>query len=145
MATIGIDIGNVIIGGGGEDTSFFTDDFLETPMLDGAFSAIRDLVYVGHDVVLISKCGAKVAAKSMAWLQEHDFFEITGLDVDVVYFVEKRQEKAPLAESLGVSVMIDDRQDIIDSMQGIVELPILFTSWDETMKVLEENDYLDKV
>ena len=143
MAIIGIDIGNVIIGGDHEDRTFFGDDYLLAPAVWGAFDSIRDLVNQGHEIVLISKCGIPVMTKTVSWLQYHDFFEHTGVSIDSMYFVRNREEKAPLAQDLGVDIMIDDREDIIQSMEGVVELPILFTSWDATMEAIKEYDSID--
>ena len=140
MATIGIDIGNVIIGGDHEDRTFFGDQYLTAPAVWGAFDSIKELVNQGHEIVLISKCGIPVMTKTVSWLQYHDFFEHTGVSIDSMYFVKKRPEKAPLAQELQVDIMIDDREDIIQSMEGFVELPILFTSWDTTMETIKEYD-----
>lgn len=129
--TVGIDIGNVIIGGDGpEDTSFFSDNFLRTPMIKDAFDSIATIASTS-DVWLISKCGEKVQAKTLAWLEDRDFFAITGVNPEQVIFCKTRPEKAGIAERLGLDVFIDDRTDIIDSMKGIVAQPILFTSWDK--------------
>lgn len=128
---LGVDIGNVVIGGGGEDTSFFGDNFLNTPMIPGAFTEIAELAQE-FDVWIISKCGQKVQDKTLIWLEHHNFFEVTGVKREQVIFCRKRNEKAGIAESLGLVAFIDDREDIIDSMQGVVQQPILFTSWAET-------------
>lgn len=132
---IGIDIGNVIIGGGGEDT-FFTDNFLDTPEMEGAFWGIRGLWQAQHELHIISKCGKATEKKSLVWLE---VFGITGLLVPLhrTHFVRKRDLKAPMAQALELQVFIDDREDIIESMQGVVAYPILFTSWEQTNKELE--------
>jgi hypothetical protein len=127
---IGIDIGNVIVGGGGEDTSFFSDNFLKTPKIDGAFEAIQSLAEE-FDVWLLSKCGQTVQDKSLAWLLHHDFYKTTGVNPEQVIFCRQRNQKAGIAKNLGFRAFIDDRNDIIDSMEGIVDQPILFTSWEE--------------
>lgn len=131
---IGIDIGNVIIGGGGEDT-FFTEDFLHTPEVYGAYDSIGDLKDGGHEIHLISKCGTSVEYKSMAWLSIKRFF---GVVIEHrVHFVRKRHLKAPMALALELDIFIDDREDIIESMEGIVAHPILFRSWEQTNRALE--------
>lgn len=132
---IGIDIGNVIIGGGGVDT-FFTEDFLETPEVLGALWSLNDLRKLGHELHVISKCGPNTELKSMLWLEHHGFMTI--LVRHRIHFVRKRPLKAPMAQALELGVFIDDRQDIIDTMQGVVENPILFTSWANTFDHLEE-------
>lgn len=135
---IGIDIGNVIIGGAGADTSFFSDDFLLTPEVSGAFDAIAALT-VHYDVWLLSKCGQKVQDKTLIWLSKHLFFEQTGVDPQQVLFCRQRSEKAGIAQGLGLSVFIDDRLDIISSMDGMVDHPLLFESWEQ----IRQNPVLD--
>ena len=132
---IGIDIGGVIIGGSGEaDTSFFTDDFLSTPEIKGAWQAIDDLDMDGHELHIISKCWHTVEAKSLRWLYHNGYFTIP---LHRTHFVRERNLKAPMAQALQLDVFIDDREDIIDSMHGIVAHPILFTSWENTLEQIE--------
>lgn len=136
---IGIDFGNVICGGGGEDTSFFSDNYLSTPELEGAYDSIFNLL--DHEVHVISKCGKRVEDKTMDWLYEHEFNTL--LLPQNIHFVRKRPLKAPMCQALELDIFIDDRQDIIDSLKGIVTYPILFESWEQTNKRLEEifNDH----
>lgn len=131
---VGIDIGNVIIGGAGsEDTSFFTDGFLATPEIKDAIKSIAALNRE-YKVWLLSKCGAATQAKTLLWLEDRDFHNITGIPSERVLFCRKRPEKAPIAAELGFKVFIDDREDIIQSMKDVLPFPILFTSWEKTMR-----------
>jgi hypothetical protein len=132
---IGIDIGNVIIGGGGEDT-FFTDDFLKTPEVAGALYSIGRLKDDGHELHLISKCGPSVEYKSMIWLSSKAYF-MSILNEHRVHFVRKRHLKAPMALALELDIFIDDRLDIIDSMEQIVPNRILFIDWEHTNRELQ--------
>jgi len=135
---IGIDIGNVIIGGDGEDT-FFTEDFLETPKVSGVDQSLQDLWAKGHEMHLISKCGEKVEAKTLEWLRDRSYLSPSFLiPRHRMHFVRKRHLKAPMAQALELDIFIDDRQDIIDSMEGIVAHLILFTSWEQVNKELQE-------
>lgn len=133
---IGIDIGRVIIGGDGEDT-LFTEDYLNTPMVEGAESALFSLFDEDHEMHLISKCGEKVEEKTLTWLFFHGWLHNGIIPLHRMHFVRKRHLKAPMAQALELDIFIDDRQDIIDSMDGIVEHRILFTSWDQTNKELQ--------
>lgn len=135
---IGIDIGKVIIGGASElpDTSFFSDNFLATPPVSEAFESIQLLANT-FDIWLISKCGQKIQERSLVWLESYEFFESTGVKPEQVVFCRQRKEKAPIAQSLELRVFIDDRVDIISSMEGMVEHPILFTSWAETLEIIK--------
>jgi hypothetical protein len=139
---IGIDIGNVIIGGKGEDTTFFTEEFLKTPQVDGAFHSIKTIVESGHDVYLISKCGPAVQAKTWDWLDHYLFFEKTGVNAAKVYFVIHRDDKTPVARALELDVFIDDRKDVLLSM-ALMLYPILFESWEDTNRALRYNGIIE--
>ena len=132
---IGIDIGNVIIGGGGEDT-FFTEKFLETPEILGAYSTIANLSDEGHEMHIVSKCGEHTELKSMKWLEDRSYFYI--VYKHRCHFVRKRHLKAPMAQALELDIFIDDREDVLEHMEGIVPHLILFTSWEQTNKELEK-------
>lgn len=133
---IGIDIGNVIIAGDGDDTNFFTDNWIETPENEGAWGSMLDLKRAGHELHIISKCGPFIEDRSLKWLDKHAFGY--ALPLHRTHFVRKRHLKAPMAQALELDIFIDDRKDIIDSMQGIVTYPILFESWEKTNNRLEE-------
>jgi hypothetical protein len=136
---IGIDIGNVIIGGGGDDTQFFTDQFLQTPAVAGAKMSIQRLAT--HDKVevihIISKCGVKTEERSIHWLNWNNLLGAT-VRPHNVHFVRKRHLKAPMAQALELDIFIDDRQDVLEHMADIVPDLILFTSWEQTNKELQE-------
>ena len=87
LPRLGIDIGRVIIDGGshpdGGDTAFFAGgvgNALRTPPMAGLFEVVPALVArFGGRAWLISKCGPRVAERSLAWLAHHRFHELTGL------------------------------------------------------------------
>ena len=133
MNRIGIDIGRVIIGpslGGVADTRFLgsqLQDALHTPAAEGSFAVIRALVSrAGGQVWLISKCGPNVQRKTRAWLDHQQFWERTGMDRDHLRFCLHRHEKAIHAAELGLSVMIDDRVDVLQHLRGLVPDLLLF-------------------
>ena len=130
---IGIDIGNVIIGGGGDDT-MFTDQYLQTPEVEDARESVQALVDQGHEIHIVSKCGKTTQQKSQEWLEWHMYWRI--VSPYNTHFVRNRELKAPMAQALRLDVFIDDRQDVLDPMEGTVKHPILFTSWEQTNKEL---------
>ncbi len=94
-----------------------------------------------HELYVISKCGAKIQARTLAWMEYHGFHDKTGITPDRVFFVRKRPQKAPLAKSLELDAFIDDRQDVLDYMSvepNIVDHRVLFTSWADTMNQIKE-------
>jgi hypothetical protein len=127
---LGIDIGRVIVAGDGPDTSFVggsDDDALRAPPVEGAIEAIARLRahYEGR-VWLVSKCGPRVEARTRRWLEQRRFFAATGVAPDHVRFCRTRPEKAPICLALGITCFIDDRQDVLAAMGGVVATRLLF-------------------
>ena len=120
---IGIDIGGVIIKPAETegDTSFFTDDYLATPMFDDAFETMARLreERFGEGIYIVSKCGPRVQQKSLDWLEHHDFYARTGLLRENIHFCRERKDKAPICEKLGISIFIDDRLDVLGHMSAV--------------------------
>lgn len=130
---LGVDIGRVIIGGStpdGGDTSFFQggiSDALQTPAVSGVFEALAVLAgRFDHRVWLVSKCGVRVQARSLAWLDHHDFFARTGIPADNIRFCRRRVDKAPICAELGITHFIDDRVDVLEALRGVVAHLFLF-------------------
>lgn len=133
MHRIGIDIGRVIVGpvvGGRADTSFLgsrLEEALQTPPAPGAFAGVADLVErTGGAAWLVSKCGPVVQAKTRAWLEHHRFWDITGMDRSHLRFCRERKDKAEHARKLGLTVMIDDRPDVLLHLRELVQHCLLF-------------------
>lgn len=128
---IGIDIGRVIIGGGGADTSFFGRDEDEakrlTPSIPGAFAGVAALVerFEG-EAFLVSKCGARIQGRSLAWLDHHEFWTRTGLARERVRFCRERADKAIHARELALTHFVDDRRDVLRHLVGLVDHLYLF-------------------
>lgn len=127
---LGVDVGRVIIAGDGPDTSFLgvsDDDAMRAPAMEGAFESLARLValYEGR-VWLVSKCGERVQQRTRRWLAHHGFFEATGLRQDRVRFCRERREKAPICAELRVTCFVDDREDVLAAMAGVVPTRILF-------------------
>ncbi len=134
---IGIDIGRVIISptlNGRADTSFLgarLADALRTPPAPGAIEGVADLVARSEGRAwLVSKCGPGVQAKTRAWLDHHRFWSRTGMPPDHLRFCLRRPDKAVHARELGLTVMIDDRVDVLDHLAGIVPQRLLFGEQD---------------
>src|SRR5262249_32010538 len=126
---LGIDIGRVIIDGSshpnGGDTAFFDGDeatMLATPEMDGAFDAIPELCdrFDGR-VWLVSKCGPRVQARTLRWLEAHRFADRTGVAADQVRFCRIRAEKRLHCEELDLTHFIDDRVDVHEAIRGTVD------------------------
>lgn len=137
MHRIGIDIGRVIIGpvvNGKADTSFLgsrLEDALHTPPAEGAIAGVADLVARTRGAAwLVSKCGPGVQAKTRAWLDRQDFWRRTGMDRGHLRFCLRRPDKAVHARQLRLTVMIDDRVDVLAHLDGLVGERLLFGEQD---------------
>ncbi len=134
---LGVDIGGVIIDriNDGTDTSFFSDNYLRTSAVTGAFGTLRRLVTqrFGDKVFLVSKCGPKVEKKTLHWLAHHRFFEATGIPQENVRFCRERHEKAPICAELGITHFVDDRLEVLSHLQ-MVETRYLFQPRPEEVK-----------
>jgi hypothetical protein len=131
---LGIDIGRVIIDGpshpDGGDTAFFDGDeatLLATPEMPGAIAAIAALTEAfGGRVWLVSKCGPRVQARTLRWLDGHDFYKRTGVPAGHVRFCRERADKRGHCEELGLTHFIDDRFDVHTAIQGVVDHRYVF-------------------
>lgn len=163
---LGIDIGGVIIdrvNNDDKDTSFFSDNYLATTPVEGAFVAISSLVEkrFGPNVHLISKAKEPTQRRTMEWLTHREFFYNTGVKAENVHFCLTREEKAPICARLGITHFVDDRLDVLHHLRNGVENRYLFgeepsetgldltilhgvtrvRNWAELLKLLIEADF----
>jgi hypothetical protein len=126
---LGIDIGRVIINGpahpGGGDTAFFEGDeptMLATPEMDGAVAAIDRLMtlFTGR-VWLVSKCGPRVQARTLRWLEGHDFYRRTRLPAEHVRFCLTRPDKRFHCQDLSLTHFVDDHPEVHAAIRGTVD------------------------
>jgi hypothetical protein len=131
---LGVDIGRVIISGdahpAGGDTAFFEGDettMLATAEVAGAVEAITALTarFAGR-VWLVSKCGARVEARTRRWLAGHDFFGRTGIDQSHLRFCRFRAQKRVHCVELGLTHFVDDRIGVHAAIESVVAHQYLF-------------------
>ncbi len=132
---IGIDIGGVIISRSNDntDTSFFGNNFLKTPAVDGAFDSIAKLAKAGLEVHLVSKCGANVEQKTRLWLAHHEFYQFTKVYESNVHFCRERKDKAEICRKLGVTHFVDDRLEVLSYLDSVGHL-YLFNAVEEEVQ-----------
>jgi hypothetical protein len=122
-AFLGLDIGGVLVDRAfhNSDRSFFGRRPLESPAVGGAFVELGALVRdtFAYRVVLISKAGPRIIARTREWLEETDFHQVTGIARQNVHFVARRSDKAPLCERLGVTHFVDDRREVLDTLASV--------------------------
>lgn len=117
---IGIDVGGVIIDRFNDhsDTSFFSDNFLQSRAVPEAFDAIASIARLfGTDhVFIVSKCGAQIEEKTRAWFAHHFFYSRTGVHETHVRFCRRRADKSPICRELGINYFVDDRLEVLEPM-----------------------------
>ncbi len=114
---IGIDFGKVIskAGNDGTATSFFGSNYLNAPTNPGAIEVIILLCqkYGAENIYIISKCGAKMEAKTREWLEYNRFYAQTGILPENVLFCREVEEKGPLCVTHSIDAFIDDRLKVL--------------------------------
>lgn len=135
---LGVDVGGVLVDrikADGSDTSFFSDRFLETPAVAGAFDTLMRLgrERFGQRICIISKCGPRTEEKTRLWLAHHKLLDQLGLDSQALHFCRKRPDKAPICKRLGVTHFIDDRVEVLTHLTS-VRHRILFGPQEERVK-----------
>jgi hypothetical protein len=121
---LGVDVGGVLIDrirADGSDTSFFSDRFLETPAVAGAFATLVRLSQerFGDRIHIVSKCGPRTEAKTKLWLAHHRLHELIGLEPERVHFCRERRDKGPICKRLGVTHFVDDRLDVLGHLATV--------------------------
>ena len=123
---LGVDIGGVLIDriNDNTDTSFFGDNYLKTTTVPNAFESVKRLAAArfGDEVHLVSKCGPNIERKSREWLAHHDFHAETGVPPERMHFCRRRQDKAPICKSLGLTHFIDDRLEVLSYLKSVPHL-----------------------
>jgi hypothetical protein len=130
---LGIDIGRVIIDGPshpGGDTAFFSGDeatMLATPEMAGAAGAIARLSdrFEGREW-LVSKCGPRVQARTLRWLDSRDFWARAGVPASHVRFCRERKEKRGHCTDLGLTHFVDDHPEVHKAIRGAVDFQYFF-------------------
>lgn len=99
--------------------------------VSGAFEAVTKLVRkLGtENCYILSRVSSEVKRDAnWAWLRHWGFFEQTGfLEKNVIIFIGEREEKARYVRVHNINVMVDDRFEILASMDEGVTL-IAFNS-----------------
>jgi len=120
---LGIDIGGVIIAKAedGDDTSFFSDNYMNTPPEPFVLEAIHNIIAIlgPENVYLVSKCGKNFREKTLEWLYGTNFFAKTLLPTQNVRFCDERPQKAEICAELGITHFVDDRLDVLKHLLSV--------------------------
>ena len=120
---LGLDVGGVLVDLVAEDsdTSFFGSRPLDTPAVAGSFDEVAALAHgcFAGRVVLVTKAGPRVAARTREWLAHRGFHAQTGIPASAVHVVRDRTDKDGVCTRLGVTHFVDDRVDVLTSLQTV--------------------------
>jgi NADH:ubiquinone oxidoreductase subunit len=143
---LGVDIGGVLIqrADGDDDTSFWGENYLETPEVDGAMAAIAALrkERFGDAVYLVSKSGEDTERRAREWLMHNGFYEKTGVRPAHVHFCRKRNDKAPICADLRITHFVDDRLEVLSYLEDVPHKYLLHA---DEAEIAEYSDFLDQV
>ncbi len=146
---LGVDIGGVIIDriNDGTDTSFFSDNYLNTTAVPEAFEALGRLAdeKFGRRVFLVSKCGWRVQERTLHWLEHHDFYRSTGIALSHVHFCRERREKAGICQRLGITHFVDDRLEVLGSLTTVATRYLFRPNPNEMLQFLRFLDGVQEV
>jgi hypothetical protein len=78
-----------------------------------AVRVIRKIVKVADEVHIISRVSRLQEERSKVWLQQADFFAITGIPRENLHYCREREDKAEIGRRLGVTHHIDDRPEVM--------------------------------
>jgi hypothetical protein len=100
---------------------------LATPEMAGCAAAVARLteLFAGR-VRLVSKCGPRIQARTLRWLDAHDFRARAGVPREQVRFCRQRREKRGHYEELRLTHFIDDHPDVHAAIRGAVEFQFFF-------------------
>ena len=121
---LGIDIGRCIKGPSKEQYS--------EPM-PGAFETISKLTKKFNNTYIVSRVNSEQRERAIKWLEEKDFYNLTGIPKENVYYCFDRRDKAIYQRGLKINVFIDDRPNCLIPMENHVK-KILFNPWEGDLK-----------
>ncbi len=89
------------------------------------------------DVFIISKVNSFQKTDVELWLKKTNFFEITGVPYDNLYFCFERRDKSLFVKALEIGVMIDDRPEVMAYLDYNV-IKLLLSPDEKDMKKYKE-------
>ncbi|HLG28174.1 MAG TPA: hypothetical protein VI423_10350 [Paenisporosarcina sp.] len=129
----GVDVGNVLIRNASnraieQKQLTFKEVVNKLFLVPDALLGLRMLVQkVGpENVWIVSKATREQSAVTRLALERFRFYQTTGLRKDQVLFCPERKDKRPIIKALELEGHVDDRGEVIESIQSFVKCPIWF-------------------
>lgn len=145
----GVDIGNVLVKNFNHkvtDVSQVTWENIKEngELVPDAIQGLKLLIdKVGADNVwIVSKVSPIQQMISELILKELQICEQTGMRPEQIRFCLERKDKAPIIKELQLEGHIDDRGEVIESLQSFLPCPIWFNPSDKDY--LEWDDYISQ-
>jgi 5'(3')-deoxyribonucleotidase len=109
---IGIDIGGTI-----KDVRYPDGTIAHSGVAPHSFRVINELRKKGHVPFIISKVTTEQKDRAEKWIESTGLYPKTGIRSVNVYFCHDRKDKAIFVKALDIGVMIDDRAEVIASLE----------------------------
>ena len=125
LPVLGIDFGRTIcdIGSGHVTTGRAEVDphFFDWPFVDGAVEQIKSLVslFGPRSMHIVSKCAPESEEPIKEWLTRKEFWKLTGMKPENIHFCRERHEKNPICCEFGITHFVDDRREVLYSMDNV--------------------------
>lgn len=116
---IGYDLGRTIKGPTKEQ---YNDE------MPGAFDVISKLTKKFNKSYIVPRVNSEQRERAINWLNNKNFYNITGIPENNIYYCFDRRDKALFIKALDIRVFIDDRPTVLSPMGDDV-LKILFNPW----------------
>jgi len=87
--------------------------------VEGAIDTISAIIRVTgpENFFIVSRCTKQGEKVIMAWLEYHNFFELTCMNQENIHFCREREDKAQIVSDLKISLFIDDRWEVLKKMK----------------------------
>ena len=95
------------------------DRHYPTRLVDGAVDALQTLRQAFDTIYVISVCRPRQIKHSRAFLEKHDFYQRSGIRFEDVHYCFGKGSKAPVCAQLGVTHFVDDRLEVLSSLESV--------------------------
>ena len=116
---LGLDIGRLILQND-TDTDVPRGERRPFRRVEGSFEGVRELKdRFDGQVALVSKCGGVTQIRTRECFDHTQFYEVTGVNPNHVFFCEERKGKAAICDYLGVTHFADDRLQVLGYLHSV--------------------------
>lgn len=144
MNKLGVDLGNVIIDHltFGTTTDYVLNgDYNKIPPVKGSLLALKHLnIGKFRDNVFVVYNATDVAEyKIITWLQNHDFFKITGIQSNKIIRSKGKRNKLSACLENEINHFIDDRLEVLEFLSEKISNLFLFRGQEMEIEKFKES------